>query len=73
MASDEDAYDPVPCKDPVGRERGVHVTVHAPLIAVTTPPGETAVLSIEESARLRGVLARAERRAASKSQDKGKR
>jgi septum formation inhibitor-activating ATPase MinD len=74
MASDQDAWDPVHCTDPAGRERGVHISIRRdpPRVVLTAPPGETAVLSMGESAKLRGVLARAER-AASKRQDKGKR
>ena len=58
----------VECADPFGRARAMNVLVHQGTVVVVAPPGESAVLSADETRRLGRALALAH--AASRTGDR---
>ena len=47
---------PVNCRDAVGRRRDIIVVADDEQVVLVTPPGETAVLTLQEVDRLRAAL-----------------
>ncbi|GAA3844481.1 hypothetical protein GCM10022243_08550 [Saccharothrix violaceirubra] len=52
----------IDCHDPFGRDRSMTVLVADDRVLLVAPPGESAVMSVTQTRRLRALLGQAARR-----------